>query len=66
MRSGLASAASWALAIVAGVALARGWQPWASVIGVFVFLAWMLLLAGFGSSAWQQRQRARHGSRSDR
>ncbi len=45
----IADAIPWILAIPAGVALAEDWQPWATIIGVVTFLAWVALIGAFVS-----------------
>ncbi len=59
--------AGWAGIAALGVVLAEGWQPWATIVGVLVFVGWVILIADFvmRHRTWRPvLRRERRGSRS--
>ena len=70
MRRAL-SYAGWAVAAGLGVVLAGGWQPWTRIVGVLVFLGWLVLIIGSVQKngprmrQFLRRKRRAHGSKSN-
>ena len=57
-RQRIASALGCALIIAAGLALSQKWEPWAAIVGVFVLVGWIFLIADLALKL-RDRHRAR-------